>query len=79
MDLLLLKGLLVVSVVAMLRCSNRFQSMSRELDESAISALKRIMNAAEESGIPPESVPLLMLLTVLAFMALAAVTVGVGR
>jgi len=75
MELLIAKSLIVACVVGMLRCSNRFQSMSRELDESAISALKRIMNAAEGSGFPPEAIPLLMLLTALVFMA----TVGAGR
>jgi hypothetical protein len=79
MELLLTKALIVICVVGMLRSSSRFQSMSRELDESAISALKRIMYAAEESGFPPEAVPLLMLLTVLVFMSIISVTVGGGR
>ncbi len=79
MELLLTKALIVVCVVGMLRSSSWFQSMSRELDESAISALKRIMNVAEESGFPPESIPLLILLTALMFMASMAVTMGVGR
>jgi hypothetical protein len=78
MELLFSKALIIACVVGMLRSSKRFQSMSRELDESAISALRRIMNAADESGFPPESVPLLMLLTALVFMALA-VTMGGGR
>lgn len=78
MELLLSKAFIILCVVGMLRSTSRFQSMSRELDESAISALKRIMRAAEASGFPPESVPWLMLLTVLAFMALT-VTAGGGR
>jgi hypothetical protein len=53
--------------------------MSRELDDSAISAMKRIMSAAEESGFPPEIIPLLMLLTALTFMFSLAVTGGAGR
>jgi hypothetical protein len=42
--------------------------MSRELDDRAIAAVKRIMNAAEECGYPPQLIPLLMLLTALSFM-----------
>ena len=64
----LLKVLIVVVVVGILRSSDRFQSMSRELDDSAISVLKRVMSAAEESGFPPEIIPILMLLTALTFM-----------
>ena len=75
----LLKLLIVVVVVAILRSSDRFQSMSRELDDSAISVLKRVMSAAEESGFPPEIIPLLMLLTALTFMFSMAVTGGAGR
>jgi hypothetical protein len=76
---LVLKLLIVVAVVGILRSSDRFQSMSRELDDSAISAMKRVMSAAEESGFPPEIIPLLMLLTALTFMFSLAVTGGVGR
>lgn len=76
---LVFKLLIVVAVVGILRSSERFQSMSRELDDSAISALKRIMSAAEESGFPPEIIPLLMLLTALMFMFSMAVTGGAGR
>jgi hypothetical protein len=79
MSLLEMKFLLVVCVVAMLRCSGRFQSMSRELDQSALSALKRIMHATEESGFPPMTLPILMLLTALLFMFSQSVTTGVGR
>jgi len=53
--------------------------MSRELDQSAFSALKRIMRVAEDSGFPPEIVPLLMLLSAMAFMLAMGVTAGVGR
>jgi len=42
--------------------------MSRELDEHAFAALKRIMNATEECGYPRELIPILMLLTALSFM-----------
>ena len=79
MDVLVLKLLIVIAVVGILRTSERFQSMSRELDDSAIAALKRIMSAAEESGFPPEIIPILMLLTALMFMFSMAVTGGAGR
>lgn len=76
--LTLMKFLIIACVVGMLRTSGRFQAMSRELDESALSALKRAMSAAEESGFHPETIPLLMLLTALAFIY-AAITAGAGR
>jgi hypothetical protein len=76
--LLVTKLMIVVCVVGMLRSSDRFQSMSREMDESAMSALKKIMNAAEEYGFPSEIIPLLMLLTALTFM-LSAITAAGGR
>jgi hypothetical protein len=53
--------------------------MSRDLDNQAFSAIKRIMNAAEECGYPPQLVPLLMLLTALSFMLSLYFTMGVGR
>jgi len=53
--------------------------MSRELDEIAMSALKRFMRIAEESGFPPEIIPLLMLLTALAFIVSLGFTPAVGR
>jgi phage shock protein PspC (stress-responsive transcriptional regulator) len=64
----LIKLLIVACVLVLLRTSARFQSMSRELDDRAIAAVKRIMNAAEEYGYPPQLIPLLMLLTALSFM-----------
>ena len=64
---LALKLTIIISTVGLLRTSKRFQSMSRDFDESALTAMKRMMGAAEESGLPPETVPLLMLVTVLAF------------
>jgi len=72
--ILLMKFLIIACVVAMLRTSDRFQSMSRELDDSALSAMKRIMRTTEDAGFPPETVPVLILLT-----ALIIVTAGVGR
>ena len=72
--LLLAKILIVVSVVGLLRCSPRFLRMSRELDEQAYTALKRIMRATEDCGYPPHLIPLLMLLTALCFMLSMYVT-----
>ena len=76
---ILLKLIIVIGVVGTLRSSNSFQSMSRELDDSAMAALRKIMDCAEESGFPPQIIPLLMLLTVLTFMAGLAVTMPGGR
>jgi len=53
--------------------------MSRELDELAFAALKRIMNTTEEYGYPRELIPLLILLTALSFMLSMFVTGPVGR
>jgi hypothetical protein len=77
--LLLAKLLITISVVGLLRTSRRFQSMSRELDELAYAALKRIMNATEESGYPRELIPILMLLTALSFMLSIYVTAPGAR
>ena len=76
---LISKIVIALAVVGILRASNRFKSMSRELDESAMTALNKIMQLAEESGYPSESVPLLMLLTVMAFMLAMGITLGAGR
>jgi len=72
--LILSKILIVVSLVGLLRCSAKFRSMSRELDENAYTALRRIMHATEECGYPPQIVPLLMLLTALCFVLSMFVT-----
>jgi hypothetical protein len=42
--------------------------MSRELDEQAFAALRRIMRVTEECGYPAPLIPLLILLTALSFM-----------
>jgi hypothetical protein len=76
--MLFMKIMIVVCVVGMLRCSPRFQNMSRELDDTAIAAMKRLIQTAEESGFPPSTIPILILLTALAFMSIA-VTMGGGR
>jgi len=72
-----MKLMIVTCVVGMLRTSARFQSMSRELDDSALSVLKRAMNASEESGFPSSTLPLLMLMSALMFMF--AITGLAGR
>ena len=77
--ILLAKLLITISLVGILRTSTRFQSMSRELDEHAFAALKRIMNATEECGYPRELIPILMLLTALSFMLSMYVTVPGGQ
>lgn len=73
-----LKLVIAASLLGMLRSSERFREMSREVDESVILALKRFMLAAEESGFPPEIVPLLMILTVVTFMFMVVTAAG-GR
>ena len=81
MDLVLIlsKILIIVSVVSLLRCSEKFRSMSRELDEQAFTALRRIMHATEDRGYPPQLVPVLMLLTALSFMLSIFVTTAGAR
>ena len=75
---ILLRLVIGACVVGMLHSSDRFRKMSRDVDEYVILALKRFMHVAEKSGFPPKVIPLLMLLTVLAFMFLVATTPG-GR
>jgi len=53
--------------------------MSRELDEQAFAALKRVMRATEESGYPPQLIPLLILLTAISFMLSMFFTTAGGR
>jgi len=77
--IILTKLLITISLVGLLRTSVRFQSMSRELDEQAFAALKRIMNASEEYGYPRELIPVLMLLTALSFMLSMFVTTAGAR
>ena len=66
--LVLSKILIIVASVGLMRSSPKIQSMSREMDERAFAALRRIIRATEESGYPPQLIPLLMLLTALTFM-----------
>ena len=77
--IVLAKILIAISLVGLLRTSTRFRSMSRELDELAFAALKRIMNATEECGYPRELIPILMLLTALSFMLSMYVTAPGAR
>ena len=74
-----LKLLIIVAVVGLLRSSEKFKEMSRELDEAALVSLKRIMRATEESGYPPETVLVLIGLTVIAFMAITSAAGTFGR
>jgi hypothetical protein len=68
----LLKLLIVVAVVSILRSSQRFRTMSRELDQSALDSLQKIMRASEESGYPAELIPLMIALSTIMFMAMMA-------
>jgi len=77
--LILSKLLMTISLVGLLRCSERFRRMSRETDEVAFTALKRIMRFTEESGYPPQLIPLLILLMALSFWISAYVTMAGGR
>ena len=72
------KVLIVACVVGMLLSSKRYRSMSRELDETALLALKRFISAAEETGDQQDLIPLLMLLTALLMLA-TVVTQGAVR
>jgi len=77
--IILAKILIAISVAGLLRCSKKFRSMSRELDEQVFVAMKRVMRATEETGYPPQFVPILMLLTALCFMLSMYVTGPVVR
>jgi len=72
--LILTKLLIIVAAVGLLRSSPAVQSMSRELDEQAFAALRRIMRVTEECGYPAPLIPLLILLTALSFMLSMYVT-----
>ena len=72
----LLKLLIVVAVVSILRSSQKFRTMSRELDQAALDSLQKIMRASEESGYPAELIPLMIALSTVMFMAMMA---GLGN
>ena len=77
--LILTKLFIIVAAVGLMRSSPAIQSMSRDLDERAFAALRRIMRATEDCGYPPNLIPLLMLLTALSFMLSVYVTAGYVR
>jgi hypothetical protein len=77
--LLLYKILLILSVIGILRCSDRFTRMSREFDDEVVTSVRRIMRATEDHGYPPHLIPLLILLTAFSFLLSAYVTGAVGR
>ena len=77
--LVLSKILIVVAIVGLLRCSASFRSMSRQLDEQAFAALRRMMSVTEDCGYPPQLIPLLILLIAISFMASVYVTMPGGR
>jgi hypothetical protein len=68
---LISKMMIAVAIAGLLRCSGKFRRMSRRLDEQVYAVLKRIMRATEEAGFPAHTVPVLMLLTFMAFITAA--------
>ena len=76
---LLTKVLIIVAAVGLMRSTPAIQSMSRDLDEQAFAALRRIMRATEDCGYPPNLIPFLMLLTALSFMLSIYITAGYAR
>jgi hypothetical protein len=58
---------IIVLVVGLLWSSPRYRTMSRNLDQAAIAALKRMMCAAEESGYPSSLIPFLLVMTALMY------------
>ena len=72
--LVLSKVLIIVATVGLMRSSPAIQTMSRDLDEQAFAALRRIMRATEECGYPAPLIPLLILLTAFSFMLSMFVT-----
>jgi hypothetical protein len=75
---ILLRLVIVVCVLGLLRTSQQFRALSRDVDDMVLLAVKRVMHVAEESGLPGEVVPILLMLTVLTFMFVVATTPG-GR
>lgn len=72
MLVVLLKFVIAFAVAGLLRTSSRFRAMSRETDEAVAASLQRIMHASEESGLPRETVVLLIALTTIMVIALSA-------
>ena len=77
--LILSKILIAIALTGLVRCSSTFREKSREFDERALAALKQIMHTTEESGYPPQLIPLLILLTAFSFMLSMYVTTAGGR
>lgn len=77
--LILSKILISISLVGLLRCSSTFREKSREFDEQAFAALRRIMRVTEDSGYPPQLIPFLIILTAVSFMLSMYVTTAAGR
>ena len=75
---ILLRLVIGVCLFGLLRSSERFRAISREVDDMVLLAVKRFMHVAEESGFPGEVIPILLMLTVLTFMFVLATTPG-GR
>ena len=68
--LIVSKILIAISLVGLLRCSEKFRVASREFDERVFAGLKRMMHATEDAGIPAGLGPMLILLSALCFMLL---------
>jgi len=64
----LAKLLLIASVVMLLKGHSRFEAMGRQLDETALLALQRMMRVSEDHGYPPAFIPIVTLVTALTFM-----------
>ena len=62
------KLLFVISIVGLIRCSEKFRTASREFDERAFAAVKRMIHATEDSGYSAQTGPLLILVMTLCFM-----------
>jgi len=66
--ILLSKILIIVSALGLLRCSEKFRTSSREFDELAIAALKRLAHVAEDQGYPAQMGPFAVIVMTLCFM-----------
>lgn len=77
--LIILKLTMIAAILGILRSSTHLRQMSQEVDETAWILLKRMMRATEESGYPPETLPLLIGVTALALTLAAAAILPFGR
>ena len=62
------KLLFVISIVGLIRCSESFRTASREFDERAFAAMKRMLHATEDSGYSAQTGPILILVLTFCFM-----------